>query len=42
MRTTAEQEEIRKRERAAKVAEYKADIAIVFQKVLPCFVMYTT
>ncbi|XP_011159500.1 geranylgeranyl transferase type-2 subunit alpha [Solenopsis invicta] len=32
VRTTAEQEEIRKRERAAKVAEYKADIAIVFQK----------
>lgn len=32
VRTTAEQEEIRKRERAAKVAQYKADIAVVFQK----------
>lgn len=34
VRTTAEQEEIKKRERAAKVAQYKADIATVFQKVL--------
>ncbi|XP_050466893.1 geranylgeranyl transferase type-2 subunit alpha [Cataglyphis hispanica] len=32
VRTTAEQEEIKKRERAAKVAQYKADIAVVFQK----------
>ncbi|CAL1675278.1 unnamed protein product [Lasius platythorax] len=32
VRTTAEQEEIKKRERAAKVAQYKADIAIVIQK----------
>ncbi|GAB1869598.1 Geranylgeranyl transferase type-2 subunit alpha [Camponotus japonicus] len=32
VRTTAEQEEIKKRERAAKVAQYKADIATVFQK----------
>ncbi|EZA50218.1 geranylgeranyl transferase type-2 subunit alpha isoform X2 [Ooceraea biroi] len=32
VRTTAEQEAIRKKERAAKVAQYKADIAIVFQK----------
>ncbi|KAL6256028.1 hypothetical protein P5V15_013263 [Pogonomyrmex californicus] len=32
VRTTAEQEAIKKKERAAKVAQYKADIAIVFQK----------
>lgn len=33
VRTTAEQEAIKKKERAAKVAQYKADIAVVFQKV---------
>lgn len=32
VRTTAEQEEIKKKERAAKVAQYKIDTAIVFQK----------
>ncbi|XP_071645686.1 geranylgeranyl transferase type-2 subunit alpha [Temnothorax longispinosus] len=32
VRTTAEQEEIRKREKAIKVAQYKADFAIVSQK----------
>ncbi|XP_072755996.1 geranylgeranyl transferase type-2 subunit alpha [Anoplolepis gracilipes] len=32
VRTTAEQEEIRKKERAAKALQYKADSAIVFQK----------
>ncbi|XP_018398517.1 PREDICTED: geranylgeranyl transferase type-2 subunit alpha [Cyphomyrmex costatus] len=32
VRTTAEQEEIKKRERAVRIAQYKADIATVFQK----------
>lgn len=32
VRTTAEQEEIKKRERATKVAQYKADMAVVIQK----------
>lgn len=39
MRTTAEQEEIKKRERAIKVAQYKADFAIVSQKVSTWFIM---
>ncbi|XP_012218287.1 geranylgeranyl transferase type-2 subunit alpha [Linepithema humile] len=32
VRTTAEQEKIKKKEKAAKVAQYKADIVTVFQK----------
>lgn len=39
MLTTAEQEEIKKRERAIKVAQYKADFAVVFQKVSTCSIM---
>jgi len=34
VRTTTEQEEIKKKERAAKVLQYKADMVIVFQKVV--------
>lgn len=33
VRTTAEQEEILRKEKAAKVVKYKANIAIIFQKV---------